>query len=86
MLLATTSVTSSTDSVEDSDGWAKADFSGLCNPEGLILLMGAYDYLFGCPDSDEDKYDPSRECFHMEVEEIAPGDSTPIGQGVHAPY
>jgi hypothetical protein len=34
-LLATTSVTSSTDSTEDSDGWAGANFSRLHNPEGL---------------------------------------------------
>jgi hypothetical protein len=33
--------------------------------------MGAYDYLFDCPDSDEENYDPSRECFHVEVDEIA---------------
>jgi hypothetical protein len=43
------------------------------------------DYLFGYPDSNEDDYDPSHECFHMEVEEIASGDTTPIGQGVHTP-
>jgi hypothetical protein len=47
--------------------------------------MGAYNYLYGCPDSDEEDYDPSHECFHMEVEEIAPGDATPAGQGVHTP-
>jgi hypothetical protein len=47
--------------------------------------MGAYDYLFGCPDSDEEDYDPSRECFHMEGEEIAPRDATPVRQGVHTP-
>jgi hypothetical protein len=23
--------------------------------------------------------------FHVEVEEIAPGDATPVGQGVHTP-
>jgi hypothetical protein len=83
-LLATTSVTSSVDSMEDSDGWAGADFSGFCKPEGLRQFMGACHYLFDCPNSDEDGYDPSRECFHMEVEEIAPGDTTPVGQGVHA--
>jgi hypothetical protein len=47
--------------------------------------MGAYDYLFDCPDSDEEDYDPSHECFHVEVEEIASGDATPVGQGVHTP-
>jgi hypothetical protein len=34
-LLVTTSVTSSTDTAEDSDGWAGANFSGLRNLEGL---------------------------------------------------
>jgi hypothetical protein len=47
--------------------------------------MGAYNYLFGYPDSDEEDYDPSHECFHVEVEEIAPGDATPAGQGVGTP-
>jgi hypothetical protein len=84
-LLATTLETSSTDFMEDSDRWAGADFSRLHDPEGLRRFMGAYDYLFGCPNSDEEDYDPSRECFHLEVEEIAPGDATPIGQGVHTP-
>jgi hypothetical protein len=81
-LLATTSVKSSADSMEDSDGWAGADFFGLRNPEGLCQFMGAYDYLFYCPDSDEEDYDPSCECFHVEVEEIAPKNATPVGQGV----
>jgi hypothetical protein len=44
--------------------------------------MGAYDYLIGCPDSSEEDYDPSCECFHVEGEEIAPRDATPVGQGV----
>jgi hypothetical protein len=34
-LLTTTSVTSSIDSMEDSDGWAGVDSSGLHNPEDL---------------------------------------------------
>jgi hypothetical protein len=42
--------------------------------------MGVYDYLFDCPDSDEEDYDPSHECFHVEVEEIALGDATPQGR------
>jgi hypothetical protein len=78
-LLATTSETSSTDSSEDSDGWAGADFSGLHDPEGLHRFMGACNYLFNCLDSDGEDHGPSRECFHVEVEEIAPGDATPVG-------
>jgi hypothetical protein len=34
-LLATTSVTSSADSAEDSDGWAGVEFSRLRNPKDL---------------------------------------------------
>jgi hypothetical protein len=34
-LLATTSETSSVDSMEDSDRWASVDFSGLRDPMGL---------------------------------------------------
>jgi hypothetical protein len=78
-LLATTSVTASTNSTEDSDGWVRVDFSRLHNPKDLRQFMAMYDYLFGCPDSDSDDYDPSRECFHVEVEEIALGDTTPVG-------
>jgi hypothetical protein len=81
-LPANTSVTSSADSTEDNDGWAGADFSRLHNPEGLRQFMGACDYLFDCPDSNQEDYDPSRECFHVEVEEIALGDATAVGQGV----
>jgi hypothetical protein len=84
-LLATTSVTSNAESAEDNDGWADAGFFGLRNPEGLCQFMGSYDYLFGCPDFDEEDYDPSHECFHVEVEEIALGDATPVGQGVRTP-
>jgi hypothetical protein len=47
--------------------------------------MTMNDYLFGYPDSNEDDYDPSRECFHVEVKEIASGDATPVGQGAHTP-
>jgi hypothetical protein len=42
------------------------------------------DYPFGYHASVEDNYDPSRECFHVEVEEIAPGHATPVEQGTHA--
>jgi hypothetical protein len=40
-LLATTSMTFNADSTEDSDGWARADFSGLRNLEDLRQFMGA---------------------------------------------
>jgi hypothetical protein len=65
--------------MEDSDRWAGVDSSGPHNPEDLPQFMTMNDYLFNHPDSSEDDYDPSRECFHMEVEETAPGDATPVG-------
>jgi hypothetical protein len=71
--------------MEDSDGWARVDSSRPHNPKDLLHFMTMDDYLFGYPNSNEDDYDPSRECFHVEVEEIAMGDATPIGQGVHTP-
>jgi hypothetical protein len=83
-LLATTLETSSTDSSEDSDGWASADFSELHDPERLRWFMGAYDYSFNSPDSNGEDHDPSHECFHIEVKEIALGDATPVGQGIRA--
>jgi hypothetical protein len=84
-LLATMSETSSIDSSKDSDGWADADFSRLHDPEGLCRFMGACDYLFSCPDSDGKDHDPSRECFHVEVDKIAHRNTTPVGQGIHTP-
>jgi hypothetical protein len=36
------------------------------------------DHLFGYHESNEGNYDPSHECVHVEVEEIAPGDATPV--------
>jgi hypothetical protein len=48
--------------------------------------MTMNDYLFDHPNSSEDDYDPSRECFHVEVEETASGDATPVGQGIHTPH
>jgi hypothetical protein len=62
-LLTTTLVASTTDSTEDSDRWVGVDSSGPHNPEDLCQFMTMNDYLFGYPDSNEDDYDPSRECF-----------------------
>jgi hypothetical protein len=52
-LLATTSVTSSIDSAENSEGWAGADFSRICNSEDLHQFIGVCDYLFDYLGSDE---------------------------------
>jgi hypothetical protein len=83
-LSTTTSVPSTTGSSEDSDGWAGVDSSRLQSPKDLRQFMTVDDYPFGYHASVEDNYDPSRECFHVEVEEIAPGHATPVEQGTHA--
>jgi hypothetical protein len=83
-LSTATSMPSTTGSSEDSDGWAGVDSSRLHSLEDLRQFMTVDDYPFGYHASDEDNYDPSRECFHMEVEETALGDATPVEQGTHA--
>jgi hypothetical protein len=62
-LFTTTSVTSTTDSTEDSDGWARVDSSGPHNPEDLRQFMTMNDYLFSYPDSSGDDYDPPVNAF-----------------------
>jgi hypothetical protein len=80
-----TPVPPTTDSLEDSYGWARVVSPGLHNLEDLCQLATMNEYLFDYHESSEDNYDPSRECFHVEVEEIAPRDATPVEQGAHAP-
>jgi hypothetical protein len=73
---------------EPDSGW---DFSGLGDPSAMRDFMTAYDYfLSDCSDSshslgDED-YDPSRECFHVDLGGLdegnhlgMPEDSDPLG-------
>ena len=48
--------------------WAGADFSGLRDPEAMRRFMATSDYCFGYSDSDdEDTYDPTHECFNVEL-------------------
>jgi hypothetical protein len=83
-LSTTMSVPSTTISSKDSDGWAGVDSSVLHRSENLRQFMTMDDCPIGYHASEEDNYDPSRECFHVEVEEIAPGDATLIEQGTQA--
>lgn len=83
-LLASTLASTYTDSAEDSDSWAGADFSGLCDPEALRRFLATRDYRFGYSDSDEGSYDPSRECFHIEIE-VAEGGDAAVGRGDYTP-
>ena len=67
-LIATTSTHTHADSSEEDKAWAEADFSRLRDPKAMRRFMAASDYCFGYSDSDdEDTYDPTRECFNVEL-------------------
>jgi hypothetical protein len=58
------------------------DFSGLGNPSAMRNFMTACDYcLFDCSDGshslDDEDYDPSRECFHVDLG--GPGEGNHLG-------
>jgi len=86
---ATTSAHTHTDSSEEDEAWAGADFSGLCDPEAMRHFLAASDYCFGYSDSDDEgTYDPTRECFHIGLgmpgvgnEHEGAGDRSPLHQG-----
>ena len=63
---ATTSCYTHTDSSEEDEAWTGADFSGLRDPEAMRRFLAASDYCFGYSD-DEGTYDPTRECFNVEL-------------------
>ena len=64
----TTSSHSHADSSEEDEERARADFSGLRDPESMRRFLAASDYCFGYSDSDDEgAYDPTRECFHVEL-------------------
>ena len=68
-LIATTLACTHVDSSEDDEAWAGVDFSRLRDPKAMRRFMAASDYCFGYSDSDdEDTYDPTRECFNIELE------------------
>ena len=67
-LFATTSTHTHADSSEEDEAWAGADFSGLRDPEAMRRFMAASDYCFGYSDSDDEgTYDPTCECFVIEL-------------------
>ena len=53
-LFATTSTHTHADSSEEDEAWARADFSGLCDPQAMRLFLAASDYYFGYSDSDDE--------------------------------
>ena len=68
-LSATTLGNTHTDSSEEDEAWARADFSRLRDPQAMRLFLAASDYCFGYSDSDDEgTYDPTRECFHIGLE------------------
>jgi hypothetical protein len=67
-LIATTPTHTHADSSEEDKAWARADFSGLHDPEAMRCFMAASDYCFGYSDSDDEgTYDPTHECFNIEL-------------------
>ena len=76
-LIATTSTHTHADSLEEDEAWAGADFSGLRDPKAMRRFMAASDYCFGYSDSDDEgTYDPTRECFVVELRMPRAGDET----------
>ena len=68
-LITTTATHTHADSSEEDEAWAGADFSELRAPKAMRRFMAASNYCFGYSDSDdEDTYDPTRECFNVELE------------------
>ena len=88
-LFATISAHTHTDSSEEDEAWARADFSGLHDPEAMRHFLAASDYCFGYSDSDDEgTYDPTRECFHIGLgmpgasnESEGAGNRSPLRQG-----
>jgi len=83
-LIVTTPTHTHADSSEEHEAWARVDFSKLRNPEAMRRFMATSDYCFGYSDSDdEDTYDPTRECFNVELGMPSVGDEDE-GVGNHA--
>ena len=86
----TTSSHTHTDSSEEDEAWAGADFSDLRDHETMRRFLAASDYCFGYSDSDDEgTYDPTRECFHVRLGMPSTGDEhkgvddrTPLHQGM----
>ena len=74
-LFTTTSTHTHADSSEEDEAWARAEFSGLRDPKAMRRFMAASNYCFGYTDSDDEgTYDPTRECFNVELGMLSTGD------------
>ena len=67
------------DPTSGEDEWASADFSGLGDPEIFTRFLEARNFCLGYSNSDEGDYDPSRECFNLEVDGAAPDAQGGVG-------
>jgi hypothetical protein len=72
--LTTVSTSRPAGSKEEDDPNFSWDFSGLCDPSAMRDFMSACDHcLSGCSDDghrlDDEGYDPTRECFHIDQED-----------------
>ena len=69
--------------MEEDEAWSGADFSGLRDPKAMRRFMAASDYCFGYSDSDDEgTYDPTRECFNVElgVPSVSDEDENPASE------
>jgi len=55
------------DPTSGEDEWASADFSSCGDPETFMRFLEASNYCLGYSDSDDGGYNPSRECFNLEI-------------------
>ena len=60
------------DPTSGEDKWAGTDFSGCGDPKTFMRFLEASNYCLGYSDSDDGGYDPSRECFNLEVGGASP--------------
>ena len=54
------------------DEWVSVDVSNLGDPEAFMRFLEASNFFLGYSDSDDGDYDPSRECFNLKVDRVAP--------------
>jgi len=83
--MATTLTHAHANSSKEDEAWARADFSRLRDPEAMCRFMAASDYCFGYSDfDDEGTYDPTRECFNVELRMPSASDENE-GAGYRSP-
>ena len=84
-----TSTHSHADSSEVDEAWAGVDFFRLHDPEAMHRFLATSDYCFGYSDCDDKgTYDPTRECFYVELgmpragdEDEGVGNRSPLLEG-----